>query len=244
MSKPSNPFPDGIPDPTAVSGSELTKSKATRLRILEAAVTILADEGYARFSTGAVAARAELTRPAMLYHYGSRLELLTATVHFLVRRRLEMFEAAMQALTLREFDDAAAYRAATLEVTWAQLETMEFRAFSTLAAVARTDPELSEVVEPAILAFDHYREEMSARIFPVGTQEYLALRLARDIVRFLTEGVKQQDSIRIDREARIHALKAFLRELGTTQQGTDLIRKVVDDIAAARDAAGDGDGDG
>ena len=104
--------------------------------------------------------------------------------------------------------------------------------------------ELSEVVEPAILAFDHYREEVSARIFPVGTQEYLALRLARDIVRFLTEGVKQQDSIRIDREARIHALKAFLRELGTTQQGTDLIRKVVDDIAAARDAAGDGDGDG
>src|SRR5512146_500789 len=109
---------DSVPDPTAVSGNELGKSRATRRRILDAATACLAEQGYSRFSTGQVAARAGLTRPAMLYHFGSRQELLTAVMNHLTRRRIEMLDKALSNIAASEGHADRAYRSASLGVVW------------------------------------------------------------------------------------------------------------------------------
>ncbi|MGL6044310.1 MAG: TetR/AcrR family transcriptional regulator, partial [Sandaracinobacteroides sp.] len=202
-----------VPDPTALTGNELGKSRTTRRRILDAARDLLADVGYHGFSTGAVAARADLTRPAMLYHFGSRLELITAVVHHLARRRIEMFEDAMSGLDLPPSYKGQAYRAAAAELAWNQLETPEFIAFTELQIAARTDPALAAVVRPAVAAFDVARRITSEKALPPGSFDREDLQLARDVVRFLSEGVMVHDSIVENREARIAALRHFARML-------------------------------
>lgn len=217
---------DSVPDPTAVSGNELEKSRATRRRILEAATACLAEHGYGRFSTGAVALRAELTRPAMLYHFGSRRELLTAVINHLARRRIEMFEAAMSNLDLPPSFKGQAFRAAAVEIGWDQLDTPEFAAFTELVVAARTDRDLAEVVTPALGAFDRHRRETTERVLPPGSFDLDDIQLARDVVRFLTEGVKQQNSIYDDKERRLEALRHFLRMLVASTPGHDFLQAV------------------
>ncbi len=222
-----------LPDPTALSGNELAKSRSTRRRILDAGTALLAEQGYQRFSTGAVATRAGLTRPAMLYHFGSRRELVAAVVNHVTRRRIEMFNEAMTDL-LKEAEGGGTrtrteVRAAATDVSWAHLETPEFAAFTELVMAARTDAELESVVRPALTAFDRARRETSIIVFAVGPIGLAEFSLARDVVRFLSEGVAQQNSIIEDREARLVALKHFLKMLVASPAGTQFLDAVAAD---------------
>ena len=84
-----------LPDPTAVGDGELSKSAVTRKRIMEAGVSCLAEDGYAGTTTSTVAARAGLTRAAMLYHFPSRMALIEAVIHYVTRRRIDMYKDTM-----------------------------------------------------------------------------------------------------------------------------------------------------
>lgn len=225
---------DSLPDPTAVTGNELEKSRRTRRRILDSATLCLAEHGYVRFTTGMVAARAGLTRPAMLYHFPSRGELLTAVINHLTRRRIEMFQEAMTALTLPTSFKGQAFRAAAVEVGWQQLETPEFLAYTELVVAARTDPELAGVVEPALAAFDRHRRETTEEVLPEGSFDRNDVQLARDVVRYLTEGVKQQNSIMEDRDERIAALRHFLTMLVASTPGNEFLQAVAADWVRQR----------
>lgn len=220
---------DAIPDPTATTGSELGKSRETRRRILEAATACIAEMGYDRFSTAAVAARAGLTRPAMLYHFNSRLELLTATIHFLARRRIELFEQAMLTLPKVQSYKGQYLRAKAAEVAWDQLQTPYFWAFAELSLAARTDKDLEPIVKPALECFDRARRGVTDRIFPEEAYDMTDFSLARDVVRFLSEGVAIQDSFIHDRAERTAALRHFLKMLVATTPGATFLEAVVED---------------
>lgn len=224
-------IPD-VPDPTALGEGELAKSRKTRIRILNAARDLLAEQGYRRFSTPAVAQRAGLTRPAMLYHFPSRLELVTAVIHYLVRRRIEMFESAMAALPTSPSFKGQAVRAAAVEVSWRLLETPEFAAFTELVMAARTDPELDAIIQPALAVFDRSRRETTERVLPAGSYDIDDLQLVRDVVRFLTEGIVQQNSLVEDRAARLAALRHFLHMLAASTAGNQFLEAVVADWKA------------
>jgi AcrR family transcriptional regulator len=218
---------DEVPDPTALNGNELAKSRRTRQRILEAAVDILASQGYRRFSTLAVAEKAGMTRPAMLYHFGSRLELLSAVTRYVVRRRIELFEEAMQALPQIESYKGQDFRARATETAWKHLELPEFWAFTELVMASRTDQELAEVIGPAIAIFDRSRRETTTRVFPETAYDMADFNLARDVVRFLSEGTVAQNTIVEDHEARIADLKHFLQMLVATSDGNAFLEAVV-----------------
>lgn len=226
------PLPLDLPDPTAIADGELAKSRRTRIRILNAARDLLAEQGYGRFSTPAVARRAGLTRPAMLYHFPSRLDLVTAVIQYLVRRRIEMFEAAMAALPRTPSHKGQAVRAAAVELSWRQLETPEFAAFTELVMAARTDRELAAILRPALATFDRTRRETTERVLPPGSYDPDDLQLVRDVVRFLTEGVVQQNSLVEDRETRLSALRHFLHMLAATTAGNQFLEAVVLDWKA------------
>jgi AcrR family transcriptional regulator len=234
----------GLPDPTALSGNELAKSRATRRRILDAATRLLAEQGYTRFSTGAVASRAGLTRPAMLYHFGSRRELVNAVINHVTRQRIEAFTAAMAKLSAVPGYDPGyrgqTFRAAAIDVSWELLDTPEFAAFTELVMAARTDRDLAEAVRPALAAFDRSRRETSERVFPPGSWDLDDFQLARDVARFLTEGVMQQNSIVEEREQRLAALRHFLRMLAATTAGSLFLEAVMTDWKQQHRAPPDG----
>jgi AcrR family transcriptional regulator len=218
---------ESMPDPTEVSGNELAKSRGTRRRIMEAGRDLLAAEGYARFSTGAVAERARLTRPAMLYHFGSRAELLDAVTRFVVRRRIELFEEAVRAVPLTDSYKGQQFRAVATALAWEHLDLPEFWAFTELVMAARTNPELAEIVQPAVTIFDRSRRELTTQVFPSHAYDMADFNLARDVVRFLSEGAIAQNTMVEDRDARIADLKHFLQMLVATTDGNQFLEAVV-----------------
>src|SRR3546814_133180 len=77
--------------PTTVADGEMRRSVDTRVRIMEAAIRTLVEDGYQKLSTAAVAERAGFTRAAAIYHFPAREALLQAIVTFLFGKRLALY---------------------------------------------------------------------------------------------------------------------------------------------------------
>lgn len=92
-------------------------------------------------------------------------------------------------------------------------------------------------MEPALAAFDRSRREAAVGLFPRYLSERVEFDLRRDVVRFLLEGVAQQDGITFNRDQRKGALLRFLKLLIGTEEGVALLRKVVEGGAQQDDAA-------
>jgi AcrR family transcriptional regulator len=206
---------------------EFAKSKATRTRILEAAIACLADTGYAATSTNSVAAAAGMTRAALLYHFPSRAALIEAVIHFVTRRRVEMQEEYCRSLPQDE-----QYPARSIDGLWEQLHTREFRAFAELSIAARTSRGLARMFRPAMEAFDRSRREMLLKLAQPHIASEPGFDLRRDITRFLMEGLAQQDGITFNREQRMRELFGFLHVLYTDKR----LDPVFADIVAGADS--------
>jgi AcrR family transcriptional regulator len=211
-----------LPDPAALTSGEFNRSRRTRLKILEAGVAVLARAGYKKLSTTAVAEEAGITRAAMLYHFGSRSELIEAIIRHVTRRRIDMYLEAMESLPHDE-----AFLEKAVDIAWAQLQTPEFAAYTELSHAARADSELRTLMQPALAAFDSARREAALALFPRFLSDRIEFDLRRDVVRFLLEGIAQQDGMVFRREERIDAILRFLKVLIGTQEGVTLLRKVV-----------------
>lgn len=194
-----------LPDPTEISEGEFAKSKATRTRILEAAIHCLAESGYVATSTNAVAVQAGITRAALLYHFPSRAALIEAVIHYVTRRRVEMQEAGH-----RDIPRDENFPTRSIQVFQQQLTTPEFWAFCELATASRSNRSLGRVFKPAMEAFDRARREMALRIAQDRIVDAPGFDLRRDITRFLLEGIALQDGITFNREKRSAELMAFL----------------------------------
>lgn len=222
--KPQNGHLTRLPDPAALTSGEFNRSRRTRLKILEAGVAVLARAGYKKLSTTAVAEEAGITRAAMLYHFGSRSELIEAIIRHVTRQRIDMYLEAMKSLPHDE-----AFLEKAVDIAWAQLQTPEFAAYAELSHASRADSELRQLMEPALAAFDNARREAALALFPRFLSDSVEFDLRRDIVRFLLEGIAQQDGIVFRREERLDAILRFLKMLIGTPEGVALLRKVVAD---------------
>lgn len=214
-------YGDSLLDPAALQEGEIRRSRNTRIKILSAGIISLAEHGHKKLSTTMVAKRAGITRSAMLYHFGSRGEMLHAIVRHVTRRRLEMYKDAMSKIPHDEkFFDTA------IDIAWEQLQTPEFNAFTELSLAARTDSELANMFKPAMAAFDQERRKLALEIFPESETHVAGFDLRRDIVRFLSEGVAQQNGITFNERERTESLVLFLKALVNTPEGVELLQKV------------------
>ena len=82
--------------PTA-SEPKQDRSRATRERLLEAAVASLAEAGWARTTVATVAARAGVTRGAAQHHFPTRGDLVTAAIRHMTDARLGELRSAIAA---------------------------------------------------------------------------------------------------------------------------------------------------
>ncbi|GHF47187.1 TetR family transcriptional regulator [Streptomyces mashuensis] len=72
----------------AVTGPKQERSRATRQRLLRAAIDCLAEHGWARSTVAVVAERAGVSRGAAQHHFRTREELFTAAVEHVAEERL------------------------------------------------------------------------------------------------------------------------------------------------------------
>lgn len=212
----------------------------TRLRILDAGMRLLVEKGFRSFSASAVAERAGLTRMAMLYHFPSVNALLAALVQHVTALRIDGFVAAISDVQAVYSYKGQAYRAAVAAMAWNQLSTPAYTAFAELVSAARTDPVLAAIIQPAIEDFDRSRRVVSGALFPAGSVDAHDFQLARDVVRFLIEGVGHGVTIVDDRDERIARLRHFVEMLVATTPGNDFLEIVSTDWAARRGNAATG----
>jgi AcrR family transcriptional regulator len=118
------------------------RTRAMRLRLMEATVECLVELGWAGTSTTVVSQRAGVSRGAQLHHFPSKQDLVVAAVGHLSERRRE--EMAKSAADLPENGRTRA----VLDVLAAQFVSPVFFAALELWVAARTDAELRKAVGP------------------------------------------------------------------------------------------------
>ena len=160
------------------------KSLRTRARILDAAMRLFAEVGYHAATNALIADAAKLTRGAMLYHFATREELVSAAVAYIELERAKLFERAAPSPAAPGVDAAEH----AIDAYWALLHETPFVAFAELEAAARTEPMLREQLANAQSAFDH--AQVGARfgaIIQAGADA--RSQTSRDLGRFLLEGL-------------------------------------------------------
>lgn len=161
------------------------KSLRTRRRILDAAMRLFAEVGYHAATNAVIADAAQLTRGAMLYHFATREELAEAAVGHIELQRARLLEQAASGPAIPGVDAAEH----AIDVYWAMLHELPFRAFTELEAAARTDPMLDARLAGARSEFD--RAQLAGDRFGAMVQAGADPRFqtSRDLGRFLLEGL-------------------------------------------------------
>jgi AcrR family transcriptional regulator len=120
----------------------------TQERVLKAALDILAEEGYGRFTTTAVAARAGVSRGAQENYFRTKTDLIAAATSY-----------AMDSATTRAAKSALAARTAPdplqlfLDDSRAFFLSRSYRAMIELALAGRSAPALSRIHRAAFVKF-------------------------------------------------------------------------------------------
>lgn len=126
-----------------VQGPQQDRSRATRARLLEAAIACLAEVGYPASTVAVVAERAGVSRGAAQHHFPTRDDLFTAAVEHVTRERADELR--------RKFAAVPGGRpsvAQVVDVTFALFSGAMFRAALALWVAAAAEPHLHEQVVP------------------------------------------------------------------------------------------------
>jgi AcrR family transcriptional regulator len=192
---------DASPNPERAT----PKSLRTRARILEAAMRLFAEIGYHAAGNAVIAEAAKLTRGAMLYHFGTREELVEAAIQHIEIARARLFEEAAAASAAPGQDASEA----AIDAYWALLHEIPFVAFAELEAAARTEPMLRARLAAAQAAFD--RAQVGDRfgaLVQAGADP--RFQTSRDLGRFLLEGLAR-GAMTYDEPARRRRLLAVVK---------------------------------
>lgn len=139
------------------------RSRATRRRLLDAAIATLIARGYARTTTTEVCRRAGVSQGALFKHFPSKLDLLAATVRHLFGRLVADFEAAFASLPGARDRVGEALR--LLGESFAQPRLLA--AFEVYTA-ARTDAALRAELAPVMAEHRENLRAAARRLFPTA----------------------------------------------------------------------------
>ena len=167
------------------------RSRATRRRLLEAAVDCLASVGWAGTTVAVVAERAGVSRGAAQHHFRTREELVTAAVEYGSEVRMAQMRERL--------DGLAGHRPSTRDIVAVLGEMYTsplFRAALQLWVAASSD------------------EQLRARVLPLET------RVGREAHRLTVEALGADESIPGVRET-VQATLDLVRGLGLADLLTD-----------------------
>jgi AcrR family transcriptional regulator len=156
-----------MPKPSGRTNAQA--SDETRRALLDATLACIAEEGYAKASTTEIAARAGVSRGALVHHFPAKADLIAAAVHHLFERGTETFLRDFTALEA----DARTYERA-IEQLWAVFSADNFRAGLHLIAAGSADLELQLVIHTAVENFRRDVIRVVGELFPEAASQPLA----------------------------------------------------------------------
>jgi AcrR family transcriptional regulator len=115
------------------------RSRATRARLLEAAIDCLAELGWAASTVATIAERAGVSRGAAQHHFPTREALFTAAVEQVTLARADELRARLAASTTT---------VAVVDVVFELFSGKLFRAALTMWVAAASDPEMKALIVP------------------------------------------------------------------------------------------------
>jgi AcrR family transcriptional regulator len=180
--------------PSQTRRNQEERSTETRRKLVEAAIAVVEEAGYANLTISKVAERAGLTNGAMQHHFSSRGDLLLAVLDALYPVMEIPFERiAERKLPLRD-------RVGMLvDALWQIYSRPEYLAIWDIAFGTRRDP----ILHPRLRA---YQGDLTTRTMPhltvlfadIGLSEAAAGRVFLLIIRYL-RGVALQTVFGVDR---------------------------------------------
>jgi len=155
------------------------RGEATRLRILEATLSCIAEEGYAHTSTVRVCERSGTSRGSLLHQFSTRVELMAAAVAYLFERLTADYVEAYTALQADALHRVARRIEVAGELLLAGYADPRLGAVLDIYAAARTDAELMAALKPVAARHRTVVRELAHELFPaVATSKRAARRLA------------------------------------------------------------------
>jgi AcrR family transcriptional regulator len=146
--------------------TQAERTAATRAALLTATVDTLVESGYRNTATQAVAKRAVVSYGALLHHFPTKADLLSAAVQHLFDQRIAEFRKAMADIP----PDVPKVDAA-IDTLWAMFQGPTFSAWLELWVAARTDPELAGAVTRVDQQFVDTSTEIFRELFAEETAE-------------------------------------------------------------------------
>lgn len=137
------------------------RSSETRRRILTAAIDCLTTLGYSATTTTVVGERAGVSRGALLYHFPTRQQLVSAAVAELFDTMRQQYETAFARLAPRRARIAAA-----IDLLWQTFQDPRLTVVLELWLAARTDGELQRQLLPVSLEHQRHIRSLARRFFP------------------------------------------------------------------------------
>lgn len=135
------------------------RAVATRLKLLDAAVDELVENGYARLTTSAVAHRAKVSRGAQQRYFPHKELLVEEAVGHLVERQNAELHARIEVMP----SGPARVRAA-LDLVFELYAGQLFAAVLELAFAARTEPSLASIVNAKEQEIGHTLQQAAAEL--------------------------------------------------------------------------------
>lgn len=129
---------------TASREPQQDRSRATRARLLEAAIACLAELGYQASTVAVVAERAGVSRGAAQHHFPTRDDLFTAALEHVSRVRAEQMVRERDQLPGGGQPDTAA----VVDLVFTLFSGQLFRAALALWVAAAAEPSLREQIVP------------------------------------------------------------------------------------------------
>jgi AcrR family transcriptional regulator len=170
------------------TGWQAEKSAMTRNAILEAAIQCFVDQGYTKTTTAMIAAEAGVSRGAMMHHFPSRSAVMQAVVAYLHDRRISEYRELMAGIDLQEDELTRADIRKSVQAAWDYVNLPSFIAYQELNAAARTDAELSDVIEAVERDFERQFLRTVKAVFP-HWKRLKSLQAAHDLVQFVMNGM-------------------------------------------------------
>jgi AcrR family transcriptional regulator len=167
------------------------RSEETRQSIMQTTVRCLVAQGYANTTTQMVADSLGLSRGAMVHHYATRIDMVSATIDFIFLRMLELVYAGVEELAQRGMITHAESGA----LHWSVLNSDEYLAYIELNIAARTDEELRNSFDPKAIAFDQLWLDRALELLPHWKGNRDGARLAWNFGRAMLEGLKINERI-------------------------------------------------
>jgi AcrR family transcriptional regulator len=146
---------------STVRRTQAERTATTRAALLAATVDTLVEQGFRSTTTTDVARRAGVSYGALLHHYPTKAELLSAAVEHVLDARIAEFRKAMANLAPQ-----TPTRDAAIDLLWSMFQGPTFTAWLELNVAARSDSELAAAIARVDRQFFEASVEVFAELFP------------------------------------------------------------------------------